>query len=84
MKAKPNKWGLKVWAMAAKSGYICQTYISGDQTEFFTNNEMAQLFPMNRIDTSDQVVLNLLMKPKVVPGGTNVFSDNFLPFQLFW
>ena len=60
MKDKPIKRGVKVWALAGKSGYIHRFYLSGDTLIGLTEDEVEELDPS--IGLSGQVVLYLIKR----------------------
>ena len=68
MKNKPSKWGIKVWGLAGKSGYIRKFNICGDNLLEHNQNVEAG------IGVSGQTVLNLVLE---LPVGTNVCFDNY-------
>ena len=75
MKDKPVKRGVKVWALAGKSGYIHRFYLSGDILVGLEAEEVEDLDPS--IGLSGQVVLYLVQKPQQPEPGFQVFFDNY-------
>ena len=75
MKDKPIKRGVKVWAMAGRSGYIHRFYLSGDILTGLSAEEVEGLDPS--IGLSGQVVLYLVQKPQQPDPGFQVFFDNY-------
>jgi Transposase IS4 len=67
MKAKPVKWGYKIFALAGSSGYIYRFQIAGDNT-------LQHDFVEPEIGKSGQVVLELI---EDVPPGTQLYFDNW-------
>lgn len=72
MKNKPNKWGLKVWALAGQSGYVYRFNVFGDNRLVMTDQEAQELEA--GIGMSGQTVLNLT---EDLPEGSELFFDNY-------
>lgn len=66
MKAKPNKWGIKVYGMAGQTGYIHNFYICGDNLVLPDDDSV--------LTVSGQTVMNLVgdLEP-----GTEIYFDNW-------
>jgi hypothetical protein len=73
IKNKPKKWGVKVFVLAGKSGYVFRFTVSGDSRSLMTDEEMEDLLELS-IGPSGQTVLGLLQR---LPPGVQVFFDNY-------
>lgn len=74
-KDKPAKWGIKVYCLAGKSGYIHSFYVSGDNrsTQGMSPDDIQKL---DGLGASGQVVVQLLLMGEAPPG-VHVFFDNY-------
>lgn len=71
-KNKPAKWGIKIYALAGKSGFIHRFFICGD-----TKTAVGNMEDTDGIGVSGETVLALLLHPQPPPPGVQVFFDNY-------
>ena len=71
MKAKPKKWGIKVFALAGQTGYVYRFIISGDEQP---DDDTEEEDYADGIGVSGRTVLTLVRN---LPQGCEVFFDNW-------